>query len=111
MNDRKYIAISIKHSDGCRFTLWGWERTKNEQKRCFSGYVGMLDYDKCEIYSLEDFREEYGHGVIKCDEAVSMTKKLISLWEEFDTVLVEYSDYMRFLQQSGCRIKGQMINW
>lgn len=51
------------------------------------------------------------NGVIKCDEAVFMTKKLTSLWEEFDTVLVEYGDYMRFLQQSGYRIKGEMINW
>lgn len=49
MTDRKYLAISIKHSAGTRFTLWGWERTKDEQKRCFSGYLGTMDYDKCEL--------------------------------------------------------------
>ncbi|MDU3289867.1 DNA adenine methylase [Enterocloster bolteae] len=68
MKDRKYLAVSIKHSAGTRFTLWGWERTKDEQERCFTGYLGTIDYDKCELYSLEDFQKHYGHGVIKCDK-------------------------------------------
>lgn len=24
MDDRRYLAVSIKHSSGTRFTLWGW---------------------------------------------------------------------------------------
>lgn len=35
MEDRKYIAISIKHSAGVRFTLWGQKRTEDHEKRCF----------------------------------------------------------------------------
>lgn len=99
MTDRKYLAISIKHSAGTRFTLWGWERTKDEQKRCFSGYLGTMDYDKCELYSLDDFREHYGHGVIKCDKPVKMTMDLVKKWAEYDTVLVNYKEYKAFVNQ------------
>ena len=97
MGERKYIAISIKHSEWQRFTLWGWERTQDGEKRCFSGYVGTMDYDKCEIYSLEDFREHYGYGIIKCDEPVKMTKNLVKKWKDFDTVLVDFKEYKAFV--------------
>ena len=97
MKDRKYLAVSIKHSSGTQFTLWGWERTEDEQKRCFSGYLGTMDYDKCELYSLEDFREHYGHGVIKCDKPVKMTMDLVKKWAEYDTVLVNYGEYKTFV--------------
>ena len=97
MKDRKYLAVSIKHSAGTRFTLWGWERTKDEQERCFTGYLGTMDYDKCELYSLEDFQEHYGHGVIKCDKPVKMTMDLARKWDEYDTVLVDYEEYKAFV--------------
>lgn len=97
MKDRKYLAVSIKHSAGTRFTLWGWERTKDEQKRCFSGYLGTMDYDKCELYSLEDFQEHYGHGFIECDKPVKMTMDLVRKWNEYDTVLVDYEEYKAFV--------------
>lgn len=97
MSDRRYLAVSIKHSSGTRFTLWGWDRTEDEQKRCFSGYLGTMDYDKCELYSLEDFREHYGHGVIKCDCPVEMTLDLVKKWREYDTVLVDCDEYKAFV--------------
>jgi len=96
--ERKYIAISIKHSNGCRFTLWGCERTQNTQKRCFSGYVGTMDYDKCEIYSLEDFRAHYGNGIIKCDAPVPLERNIVKVWQDHDTVLVDYEEYKSFLR-------------
>lgn len=51
--------------------------------RCFSGYVGMLDYDKCELYSLEDFQQMYGNGVIKCDAAVPMSNDITKIFDEY----------------------------
>ena len=97
MEKRKYIAISIKHSDGLRFTLWGQERTEDHEKRCFSGYLGTMDFDKCELYSLKDFQDSYGNGIIKCDEPVSMTIGLVKKWKKFDTVLVDYEEYKKFV--------------
>lgn len=96
-NSRKYLAVSIKHSSGTRFTLWGWKRTEDEQKRCFSGYLGTMDYDKCELYSLDDFQRHYGHGVIKCDHPVKMTLDLVKRWNKYDTVLVDYDEYKAFV--------------
>lgn len=42
--NRKYIAISIKHTEyrwkyGKPCTLWGCCRTADDEKRCFSGYT------------------------------------------------------------------------
>jgi hypothetical protein len=97
---RKYVAISIKHSSGNlirgRFTLWGYKRTQDDEKRCFSGYVD--DIDKCEIYSLEDFRDTYGNGCIKCDEAVPMKIDLCKRWHHKDTVLVDIEEYKQYLK-------------
>ena len=86
MEERKYIAISIKHSDGLRFTLWGQERTEDHEKRCFSGYLGM-----------KDFQDSYGNGIIKCDEPVKMTIGLVKKWKKLDTVLVDYEEYKKFV--------------
>lgn len=95
--NRRYLAVSIKHSTGTRFTLWGWERTEDNQKRCFSGYLGTMDYDKCELYSLKDFQEHYGNGIVKCDCPVKMTLDLVKKWDEYDTVLVDYEEYKAFV--------------
>ena len=97
MEERKYIAISIKHSDGLRFTLWGQERTEDHEKRCLSGYLGTMDFDKCELYSLKDFQDSYGNGIIKCDEPVKMTIGLVKKWKKLDTVLVDYEEYKKFV--------------
>lgn len=97
MKERRYIAISIKHSEGCRFTLWGY-RTADDQERCFAGYSSVGDYDKCELYSLEDFQNNRGNGVIKCNESVKMSRDMVEKWNHYDTVLVDYQDYKNFLR-------------
>ena len=56
-----------------------------------------MDYDKCELYSLEDFQRHYGNGVIKCDKPVKMTMDLVKKWAEYDTVLVDYGEYKTFV--------------
>lgn len=93
--NRHYVAISIKHTAGCNFTLWGYKRTSDDEERCFAGYTG--DINKCEIYSLEDFRQQYSDGVIKCNESVKPSKDLVKVYEEYDTVLVDYDQLVEFL--------------
>lgn len=97
MNERKYIAISIEHSGPGHIVLLGHERTEDNDKRCFIGYQGTMDYDYCELYSLVDFWEKYGNGVIKCDESVPMTSDLVQRWEDYDTVLVDWREYEEFV--------------
>lgn len=50
MNERKYIAISLKHSDGYPFVLWGYHRTEDDEERCFAGYTE--DVNKAELYTI-----------------------------------------------------------
>ena len=108
MSDRRFIAISIKHSQRglqnypCEprngaYTLWGYGPTQDNEKRCFSGYTGNAD--KCEIYSLEDFQEHYGNGYIKCDEPVKMCPDLCRKYKKFDTVLVDADEYRRYIAE------------
>ena len=98
MRERHYIAISIKHSDSINnLVLWG-NRTNDNEKRCFSGYSNFVRNNgkKCELYSLEEFREQYGNGACKTDEAVKMSKLLLRKYKKFDTVLVDEKEYMDF---------------
>lgn len=40
MKERKYIAVSIKHSEYTEYpVLWGYNRTKDYEERCFAGYT------------------------------------------------------------------------
>ena len=98
MNERHYVAISIKHSTSIKnIVLWG-HRTKDEEKRCFSGYSDFARNDgkRCELYRLEEFRKNYGNDVYKSDEAVKMTSHLLSTYRKYDTVLVDEQDYINF---------------
>lgn len=106
MGERKFIAISIKHSQrglqtcpaeprNYSYTLWGRQTTPDDSERCFSGYTE--DAEKCEIYSLEDFQKAYGHGDIKCDEPVRMCANLCRRYKKYDTVLVDKQDYLDWL--------------
>lgn len=96
--ERPYIAISIDHSNGQNFTLWGYKRTFTEEERCFAGYVGMHSYDKCELYTLEEFQKAYGNKVCKTDEPVPMSADLVKRWKKYDTVLVKYDDFDRYMR-------------
>ena len=94
--DRKYIAISIKHTEyrwkyGKPCTLWGCCRTADNEKRCFSGYTFFLS--RAELYSPEEFREHgYGVDIVKPDP-VSMEIGFCKKWKKFDTVLVAADEY------------------
>ena len=99
MNERKYIAISIKHTTygwvfGKACTLWGHKRTKDEEKRCFAGYTGYPN--KAELYSLQDWKESGYGSIIKMDEPVHMEKDLCKKWKKYDTVLVSLDEYIGY---------------
>ena len=98
MGERKYVAISIKHSRSFNdLVLWG-TRTEDSEDRCFSGYSNFINSkgEKCELYSLEEFREKYGHGVCKTDEPVTMSKDILRKYKTYDTVLVDEKEYIDF---------------
>ena len=97
-NERKYVAISIKHSNSINnLVLWG-SRTDDSEKRCFSGYSDFARNNgkKCELYSLKEFRDAYGNGVCKTDEPVKITRGLLSKYQNYDTVLIDEKEYMDF---------------
>lgn len=98
INDRKYVAISIKHTEykwkyGMPCTLWGWGRTKDDERRNFSGYTMYLD--NAELYNATELVEKYGSDIIK-PEPVPMSFDLCKRWKEYDTVLVLEDDYRRY---------------
>ncbi|MEG1954095.1 MAG: hypothetical protein RR115_07675 [Hydrogenoanaerobacterium sp.] len=98
MTDRKYVAISIKHStydESPVPILWGKKRTLDNEERCFSGYT--QDINKCELYSLEDFQKSYGNGCIKCDAEVKMCFNYKRKYKKYDTVLVDFEELKQFL--------------
>ena len=99
--ERKYYAVSIKHSmyDKIRgkYVLWGWNGpTADDQERCFGGYTH--EPDRAEIYSLSDFQKS-GYGTyIKFDEPVPVGFDLCKKYKKFDTVLVNAEKYNQYLQ-------------
>ncbi|MEG1502471.1 MAG: hypothetical protein RR370_03680 [Synergistaceae bacterium] len=98
MEDRKYVAVSIKHSEHDKSKtpiLWGYKRTADDEKRCFSDYT--QDINKCELYSLKDFQEHYGNGFIKCDVPVKMRFDYKKKYKNYDTVLVDFEELKQFL--------------
>lgn len=97
MKERKYIAVSIKHSEYTEYpVLWGYNRTKDYEERCFAGYTD--DIEKCELYSLEEFQKRYGNSYIKCDEPVKMCIDFRRKYKAYDTVLVNENELKQFLQ-------------
>ena len=97
MNERKYIAISLKHSDGYPFVLWVYHRTKDNEKRCYAGYTD--DINEAGLYSIEEFEEEYGNELgiynyspITVYELLTDFKKLK---KKYDTVFVSEAEYRR----------------
>ena len=100
MSDRKYIAVSIKHTAyrwkyGMPCTLWGWHKTADDEPRCYSGYTMYLS--KAELYDGHDICKKYGESIVK-SEPVPMTPDLCKRWKNFDTVLVLESDYRRYCE-------------
>ena len=95
MNERKYIAISLKHSDGYPFVLWGYHRTEDDEERCFAGYTE--DVNNAELYTIEEFEEAYGNELgiynynpLSIGELLTDFKKLK---KKYDTVFVSEAEY------------------
>lgn len=103
MKERKYLAISIKHTEykwkfGKPCVLWGWHQTKDDEKRCFADYTQYPN--KAEVYSLQDWLDS-GHGsIIKMDEPVHMTIDLCKKWEKYDTVLIDKDEYIGYCKMA-----------
>lgn len=98
LDDRRYIAISVKHSKCINdLVLWG-TRTTDDEDRCFSGYSDFSRNKgkKCELYSLRDFQDHYGNGVIKCDEPVRLTRGFLNIYKSYDTVMVDEEEYKKY---------------
>ena len=98
-NSRKYVAISIKHTEykwkfGKPCVLWGQGRTKDNEKRSFSGYTEYLN--NAELYSLQDWLNSGYGDIIKMDESVKITNNLCNNFKGYDTVLVEEDSYRAY---------------
>ncbi len=99
-NERKYLAISIKHTEngwefGMPCCLWGYHRTKDGEERCFAGYTELPK--NAELYALGDFTKDgYPPEIIKDDAPVKMEFGLCRKWNDYDTVLVAEEDYLHY---------------
>ena len=98
MAERKYLAISIKHTEykwkfGNECVLWGARRTKDDEERCFGGYTNCPSM--AELYSVEEFINQYGSSIC-CPEPVKMCRNFCKKYEKYDTVLMLESDYMTY---------------
>lgn len=115
MSERNLIAISIKHTlydapggkkwkFGMPFVLWGNGRTKDEEKRSFSGYTRYLN--EAELYSLLDWKNECSYAPwMKIDEPVKMSADMCKMYKQFDTVLVLLEDIKKYYSVAGLRVE------
>lgn len=102
MTERNLVAISIKHTMyhwkfGMPCWLWGC-RTKDEDKRSFSGYTQYPN--EAEVYSLDEWQKSgYGVGdVCKVDEPVQMCIGFCKKYKKYDTVLVPIDQYIQYCE-------------
>lgn len=99
MIERKYVAVSIKHTEykwrfGKPCVLWG-HRTKDNEKRSFGGYTEFPN--NAELYSLKDWYDRgYPLDCIKFDEPVHMEVNFCKKWRKYDTVLVPMDEYIGY---------------
>ena len=106
-NNRKYVAVSIKHTEykwkfGMPCVLWGFHQTEDGEPRCFGGYTLYLN--KAERYALGDFKR-HGYGEwIKDDEPVNLSVDLCKKWRKDDAVLVDAEQYEAY-----CRIADLLL--
>ena len=103
MKKRKYLAISIKHTEwkwkfGKPCVLWGWHQTKDDEKRCFADYTKYPN--KAEVYSLQDWLDSGYGSIIKRDEPVHMTIDLCKKYKNYDTVLIDKEEYIGYCKMA-----------
>lgn len=102
--ERKYLAVSIKHSNGYwkygkPLTLWGTRRSGDDEKRVFSGYTY---YPKnAELYEAGAFVEHgYPTDCIK-EEPVKFTMDICRRWrKDYDTVLVLEEEILKYYKNN-----------
>ena len=100
-DERKYVAVSIKHSEykwkfGDSLVLWGWHQTEDNEERCFSAYTTFLS--KAERYAVGDFRK-HGYGSEIYDEnPVKICVDFCKKYRKFDTVLVDAEKYRQYCE-------------
>lgn len=108
MSERNLLAISIKHSEykwkfGDPLILWG-HRTSDDEPRSFGGYTVIPNH--AELYALGDFE---GHGYnpewMKLDEPVKIEVGFCKKWKKYDTVLVEYDQYVKYCEFAGLPLR------
>lgn len=98
--DRKYVAVSIKHSEhGWKFgkplVLWGWHQTPDDAPRCFAGYTKYLD--KAERYARGDFAAHgYGDEILDYASVGLIGSDFCKRWKHYDTVLVEADKFRAY---------------
>ena len=103
MTERRYLAISIKHTAyrwkfGKPCVLWGYKQTKDDEKRCFADYTQYPN--KAEVYSLQDWLNSGYGSIIKMDEPVHMEVGLCTKWKKYDTVLIDKDEYIGYCKMA-----------
>ena len=98
-NERKYFAISLKHQFpfkiGDRLCLWGTQRTKDEEPRCYSGYTGKIN--KAELYTIKEFLTAYHYHEIYLDSPVLVDRNLwMLLKKKYDTIFVSKEEVEKY---------------
>lgn len=104
MSERKYVAISIKHTIyrwkfGKPCTLWGYRRTSDNEPRCFGGYTERLS--DAELYTFDDMKNHGYDGTICRQEPVKMSYDFCTRWRRYDTVLMHIDEYRNYCKAVG----------
>lgn len=99
MGERKYVAISIKHTHSARVPqFWGWKRTADDEERCYSSYTTNIN--KAELYSYEEFNAQYSWMNVQIVEENEFVP-LFLIHRKKDTVLVDFEKYKEYMIKCG----------
>lgn len=114
MAERKYFAISIKHSIhwwkfGMPLVLWGWHKTTDDEPRCYGGYT-EYPYD-AELYSIEEFQKHYkDSSTFKYDTPVHMELAMCRKYKNYDTVFIEADKYIGYCKMACLPLRKETDN-
>ena len=104
--ERKYIAVSMKHSTKDCFMLWGYKRTEDNEERCYSLYTSVLD--KCELYSKEEFLGHYSHCDFPViDGSINSITAFRKQYKDCDTVLVPLESWTELMKKEGVKSRNR----
>lgn len=103
-SERKYIAVSIKHSSKNCLLYWGYKRTQDNEDRCYAGYTAILD--KCELYSEEEFFSQYKRYPV-IDEKISSITAFWKQYKDYDTVLVLFNTWAELMKKEEVKSRNR----